>query len=141
MNDIDSIVKDDDAFILNTGSPHYVLFCNNISSIDVMRRGSEIRYSKKYTQEGINVNFVQFDNEIKMRTYERGVEDETDSCGTGAVAVALSAHKSKLVKESPILINTKGGDLIIDFEINKNQYTNVWLSGSVELIYSGEFVC
>ncbi len=141
MSNVDSVIKDNDSYIVNTGSPHFVSFVNSISDLDVKKMGAEIRYSEQFKKDGINVNFAQVSDGIKIRTYERGVENETYSCGTGAVAVALCVHKLNSFKQSPILIKTRGGELIIDFEFNNNQYINIWLRGPVELIYSGDFVC
>lgn len=141
MQDVHKIVSSDTFFILNTGSPHYVVFTDDISKIDVEKEGSLIRFSSQYQNEGINVNFVQVGKQLEIRTYERGVETETLSCGTGVVAAAISAHKAKKIQQSPILLKTQGGELIVEFQAQGNLYRNIWLRGPAELIFAGEFVC
>ena len=118
-----------------------VCFMKNINTIDVQEVGSAIRHSIKYKQEGINVNFVQIGNPPRIRTYERGVEGETLSCGTGAVAAALALHKIGEAEEHLIEITTNGGNLSVSFEPFNDIYRNIWLTGAVEIVYVGEFVC
>ncbi len=140
MQDVDSIIDLDNAFFANTGSPHYVGFCNDLKTYNVFENGSKIRYSEEFkNQNGTNVNFVEEigENELFVRTYERGVEDETYSCGTGVTASALIAHHSKNLK-SPISIKTIGGNLQVSFEINqKNNYFNIFLIGPAVKVFEG----
>jgi len=119
---------------INTGVPHYVLFVSDIETVDVMRLGQKYRFHKKFA-EGANVNFVQQlgENKIKVRTYERGVEEETLSCGTGSVASALIASQ-QLGCNSPVQVHTNGGVLTVQFNTN---WTDVTLIGEVEIIYEG----
>ncbi|MCF6351357.1 MAG: diaminopimelate epimerase [Flavobacteriaceae bacterium] len=126
---------------LDTGSPHYVTFTTNISKIDVYNKGKEIRNSKAYFKEGVNVNFVEQRNEntFKVRTYERGVEDETLSCGTGVTAVAIAAHKISKSKSKNIILETIGGKLEVSFEIKNGNYKNVFLKGLATLVFKGTF--
>lgn len=147
MNDITKVEKHRKYAILNTGSPHYVEFRKDIDTIDIKKEGAKIRYG--HSVEGINVNFVEklSDDSFKARTYERGVEDETYSCGTGAVAIAIAMHKMDKTTENHITIRTKGGDLQVSFEIKKKllglkkEYENIWLSGQAVLIYQGDILC
>lgn len=122
---------------LNTGSPHHILICDPEEQSDIVKQGREIRNSKTYSsQNGTNVNFAQLlQNEISIRTYERGVEDETLSCGTGATAVALMA--GKLGYESPVTIRTQGGLLSVSFKIQEGKFTDIWLAGPAEKVFEG----
>lgn len=126
--------------VVNTGSPHFVKFATDVKNIDVVETGREIRYSKEFKQEGINVNFVETVDEdgIFVRTYERGVEDETLSCGTGVTASALmSAHNDKGFNR--VEVRTPGGKLSVEFEkFDDQHFENIWLCGPAELVYKGE---
>lgn len=126
--------------ILDTGSPHFVKFANNVADIDVLETGREIRYSKKFEEDGINVNFVETIDEdgIFVRTYERGVEDETMSCGTGVTAAALmNAHNEKGFNR--VEVKTPGGSLSVEYnKIDDEHFDNIWLCGPAELVYKGE---
>ena len=140
MNDEVDIKKDGNAIILDTGSPHYVIEKDTIDTLDVKSEGSRIRYSRKYSKEGINVNFVQTGaDEIKVATYERGVEDETFSCGTGVTAAAIAINNEKSDKlSSPVLVRTKGGNLKVYFQqIGKSAYTDIWLKGPALRTFKG----
>lgn len=140
MNDVNEIEEHSSFVVLNTGSPHFVKFANDVDNIDVVETGREIRYSKKYMPNGINVNFVESTGEdsIFVRTYERGVEDETLSCGTGVTASALvSAHNSRGFNR--VDVKTPGGTLSVEFnKIDDTHFNNIWLCGPAELVYSGE---
>ncbi len=122
---------------LDTGSPHHVRFVNNVDGIDVLTEGRRIRNLSVYSgQNGTNVNFAQLlPDGIKMRTYERGVEDETLSCGTGATAVALIASQQGL--KSPVKLETEGGTLTVSFEHNDGFFENIWLAGPAEKVFDG----
>lgn len=139
MIDVKSITKHQNSSILNTGSPHYVVNVVDLQKVDVFEQGKEIRYSKEFALEGVNVNFVQQlqQNKIFVRTYERGVEDETLSCGTGVIASALiHCYKQGYNK---LEVKTLGGNLAVEFEkINENNYSNIWLSGNVNFVFKGE---
>ena len=100
----------------------------------------EIRYSERYKSEGVNVNFIEVvEDKLAVRTYERGVEDETFSCGTGVTAAALVANKKmdKFSSQNIIPIRTLGGDLQVSFQKNGNSYENIWLTGPATLVYEG----
>ncbi len=126
---------------LDTGSPHYVTFVKDNSTIDIVNEGSKIRYSEEFKPiGGTNVNFVQIidDKTIKMRTYERGVEDETLSCGTGAVASAISTA-IKQGYGNHFTVKVPGGELQVKFDMNENkQPCNIWLIGPAQFVFKGE---
>lgn len=125
---------------INTGVPHTVLFTQDIERVDVVRLGRMIRYHPLFAPHGTNVNFVRLENgsQISLRTYERGVEDETLACGTGAVASALISAFKGLV-QSPVSIKTRGGEVLtIYYEIEEGEVKKVFLEGEVHIIYEAE---
>ena len=126
---------------LDTGVPHTVLFVDDITLVDVQSQGSFVRYHEQFHPKGTNVNFVQVldENNILVRTYERGVEGETLSCGSGSTASALLAALKKGVK-SPVTVKTKGGErLKIYFEVGENEeLKNVYLEGQVRIVFTGK---
>ena len=141
FNDISKIEFDNDNMVIDSGSPHFIILNEKINDINIDYEARKIRNSKKYKSKGINVNFVAVDNAISMRTYERGVEAETLSCGTGAVATAVGLHYSKNIEDNIVQLNTKGGVLTVSFDEFNGCYKNIWLTGEVNLIYIGEFEC
>jgi diaminopimelate epimerase len=140
MQNVTDIQKLDNYVFLDTGSPHYVICKNEIDKLNVKQEGAKIRYSKPFSKEGTNVNFVEkVSNDIfAVRTYERGVEDETLSCGTGVTAVALAMNYIGKTKNNLITLNTKGGDLKVSFDKKGNSYSNVWLIGPATQVYKGD---
>ena len=143
FNDISIIEKNDYGLLINSGSPHLLIYKKNLDKIDIKELGSSIRYSKKFLKEGVNVNFIEhiYENKIKLRTYERGVEDETLSCGSGAVAAAVSVHYNALVKGfSEILIETLGGTLKVNFNFEEKTYNKIYLSGKAQKVFSGKIL-
>ena len=140
MQDVTKVDYHNGHMVLDTGSPHFVKFATNVGNIDVVETGREIRHSKQFEKEGINVNFVESIDEdgIFVRTYERGVEDETFSCGTGVTASALmSAHNENGFNR--VEVKTPGGRLSVEFEkIDDQHFENIWLCGPAELVYKGE---
>jgi diaminopimelate epimerase len=140
MKDVDKVKKKHGDFILNTGSPHYVKLVNDVMEMDIYKKGRDIRYSKDFEEEGINVNFVEQADEEKIivRTYERGVEDETYSCGTGVTAAALVCyHNENGFNE--VEVKTLGGSLSVEFDrMDDEHYTNIWLSGPAEKVFEGK---
>jgi diaminopimelate epimerase len=140
MKDVEGVEEKDGNWILNTGSPHYVKFVEQISLIDVESEGKKIRQSEPFTEKGINVNFVEKrSSRLHVRTYERGVEAETLSCGTGVTASAIASHFAKLSTQTNVTIKTPGGELEVSFENHtKGTYSNVWLSGEVAWVFSGQ---
>lgn len=130
-------VKQASGFFVNTGSPHYIEIVDDLNQINLTEIGPSM--SKDVISSiACNINFVQRDGEtFKMRTYERGVEKETLSCGTGAVAVALVLNQISSV-ESPITLNAKGGSLKVDFSFENEVYNNIVLTGPVKRVFQGE---
>ncbi len=139
MIDVDNIIQYGNDFVLNTGSPHYIKQVNELEALDVFTEGRSIRYNHEFSANGINVNFVCQANEfIKVRTYERGVEDETLSCGTGVTAAAL-AFASNGNGFNKINIETKGGKLTVEFnKIGPNIFNNIWLCGPAVFVFEGD---
>lgn len=142
MNDVNRIEINANHFILNTGSPHYVKHTRDVAEMDVKTNGSIIRHSKEFEKDGINVNFVETldDDRIYVRTYERGVEDETLSCGTGVTASALvSAHNDNGFNH--VDVKTQGGNLSVEFDKkDDDHFENIWLNGPAALIFKGEAI-
>ncbi len=140
MNDVSAIQEISDELFLDTGSPHHITFVDNLEKVDVKTIGKEIRYGAPYFDQGTNVNFVEQKdkNTFKVRTYERGVEDETLSCGTGVTAVAIASHKAKKTNTNNISLETLGGSLEVSFTVDNNIYKNVFLKGSAILVFKGE---
>ncbi|NBO50159.1 MAG: hypothetical protein EBU80_10645 [Chitinophagia bacterium] len=122
---------------MNTGSPHYIQYVENLDQLDVYHQGRAIRYNEEYKAEGINVNFVErLKDGIRIRTYERGVENETLSCGTGATAAALASADKDGTQTT--LVKVQGGELKIEFErISKNEFKNIWLMGPGLFVFTG----
>ncbi len=126
----------------DTGVPHVVHFVSDIDTIDVKGLGGSLRYHKEFSPEGANVDFVQVldAHTIKVRTYERGVEDETLACGTGVVASAVIASESEKL-DPPITVHTKGGErLTVYFDVVEGRFRNVYLEGAARLVYKGTTV-
>ena len=140
MQDVSEIKSIKDDFELNTGSPHYIVFVDNLENLNVFEEGRKIRYNNTYKKAGINVNFVQIINDkISVRTYERGVENETYSCGTGVTAVAIVCWSKNLISnKNKIEINTLGGLLELSLNENKNNYTSIWLKGQAIKSFTGQ---
>jgi diaminopimelate epimerase len=143
MQDVKNVELGDDYFYLNTGSPHYVKQVSDVENFDVLREGKKIRYSERFKEEGTNVNFIEkTENELFVRTYERGVEDETFSCGTGVTAAALvAAVKGISTGKNNCLVKTKGGMLEVTFEkVLEQNFYNIWLKGPALLVFKGTVV-
>jgi diaminopimelate epimerase len=139
MNDVEAVEKMDDAYILNTGSPHYVIFKPIQIEKEIIKAAHAIRYGPGFEEEGVNVNFVGIhdDTEIFVRTYERGVEDETLSCGTGVVAAAIATFLYQSKGRVEYNIVTRGGNLSVRFEARNDHFENIWLSGGAQFVFSG----
>jgi diaminopimelate epimerase len=139
MSDVHDVHNESGDFVLDTGSPHYVKFINDLDVLDVAKEGKHIRNSPKFKDNGINVNFVHIlnDHSIYVRTYERGVEDETWSCGTGVTASCLmAAHNESGFNE--VDVQTLGGKLTVEFErVNDKTYNNIWLIGPATYVFKG----
>lgn len=140
MNPVSWMELQEDHAVLNTGSPHYISLVTSLADYPVVERGREIRYSDKFP-EGINVNFVENENgRFMIRTYERGVEDETWACGTGATAAALAlVELNKTNGEKEITLQARGGPLTVRFERQgPGRYDQIWLCGGAVHIYEGQ---
>ena len=140
MNDVDMLVSHHGDYLVDTGSPHYVKLVPQLATLDVVKKGREIRYSREFEKEGVNVNFVeQLDepDKIFVRTYERGVENETLSCGTGVTAAALVCyHNENGFNE--VEVKTLGGRLYVEFDrVDDGKFRNIWLCGPAERVFAG----
>ena len=126
-------------YFLDTGSPHYVAFHKHVEDADLITMAHKVRYSEPYEQAGVNVNLVEIRKDgLFMRTYERGVEDETLSCGTGMVAAALAwAFRDPRIT-SPVNISAPGGKTKVHFEKNNSAYENIWLEGPAIESFKGQ---
>lgn len=140
MQDVPVVETYDTHLFLNTGSPHHVELVSNLTDFDVKVNGAKIRYGESYDATGSNVNFVEqlSENGFAVRTYERGVENETFSCGTGVTAVAIAMHKSGKTLAQEIVLNTMGGELKVRFDFINNGYQNIWLIGPALQVFKGE---
>ena len=141
MNDVSSIHEYNHDFVLNTGSPHYIKVSENVDQLDLVMEAQKIRFKEDFKKEGINVNFVEVrDDELFMRTYERGVEDETLSCGTGVTAAALVymdefSTEAAQTREGKVM--TRGGELRVICSKTENGYQDIWLCGPATKVYEG----
>ena len=146
MIDVKNVETGNDFYLLNTGSPHFIVFVEDLTDINVYENGREIRYSERFHTEGVNVNFVEIrkDGSLAVATYERGVEAETFSCGTGvtAAAIAFALKTSVDFTENTALsvpILTKGGQLEVRLQRDAaGIFQDIWLCGSAMQVYKGE---
>lgn len=137
MIDVDEVTIKENAVFAYTGTQHHVELVDDLNTFPVFEKGKEIRYS--YSDPGSNVNFVQQINEttFRVRTYEKGVENETLACGTGVTAVAIAMHKTNKTKSNLIALPVEGGDLEVAFKENNGVYTDVYLKGPATFIFKG----
>lgn len=138
MNDVSEIEEVFDGYSLDTGSPHYVKFVHGLENYPVFVDGRKMRHEKHFPK-GTNANYIEDkgNNSIALRTYERGVEEETLACGTGATAAALAASKKGY--KSPLTIFAQGGILTVEFKSNASGgFTDIYLIGPAKLVYEGE---
>ena len=140
MLDVNQVEQHPQHVFLDTGSPHHVELVSNLEEKDIKMDGAKIRYGELYNEAGSNVNFVMKNSEsnFSVRTYERGVEDETLSCGTGVTAVAIAMNYIGGTTLNEITLETQGGPLIVHFDKNEGAYRNVWLVGPAEQVFKGE---
>ena len=141
MQDVSEIQGIDGGLVMDTGSPHYVKMVDDLDRLDVNKEGRKIRNSGSFKKKGINVNFVLDAAQLQVRSYERGVEAETFSCGTGVVAAAIAMHYANCIQDEVIEVKTKGGSLNVSFQEFNGSYQNIWLSGEASMVYVGEFEC
>lgn len=139
MIDVSEIEVKNNSVYAYTGTQHHVTLVENLEKYPILQKGREIRHS--YPEPGANVNFVEQINNhtFKVRTYEKGVEDETLACGTGVTAVAIAMHATKKTADSLISLPVLGGQLQVSFDENKGKYTNVFLKGPAEFVFKGVF--
>jgi diaminopimelate epimerase len=140
MRDVLNVKTVDQGYFLNTGSPHLVIFETAIDTLDVYQLGRKYRYDKAYT-EGTNVNFIEFKEDgIKVRTYERGVENETLSCGTGVTASAIASFLHSKNITNKVKVETTGGNLLVDFTAHESNtlFKDIHLTGPAEEVFEGE---
>ena len=138
MGDVNNIEISESSIFMNTGSPHHIEMVSGIDGYEVFSKGKEIRYGI-YGEEGANVNFVeQVETDIfSVRTYERGVEDETYSCGTGVTAVAIAMYETNVTSKNKVILKTPGGQLQVQFEKRNGKYENIYLNGPAKQIFKG----
>jgi diaminopimelate epimerase len=139
MIDIDKIDVFDNHIFLNTGSPHHISFKEHIDDLNVKELGAKIRYGAPYFNEGSNINFAEqiSSNLFKVRTYERGVEDETLACGTGVTAVAIAANISNKTTSNAIKLEVLGGNLEVSFIRDGNTFNTIFLKGPAQFVFKG----
>jgi len=142
MKDVDTVKIESGYTFLNTGSPHHVMLVDKLDNFDVKGKGAEIRYSGLYGKAGSNVNFVNqvSEDHFRLRTYERGVEDETFSCGTGATAAAIAMNAIGKTNSHVVHLDVEGGQLEVSFDkVNDGaSYANVFLKGPATFVFQGE---
>jgi diaminopimelate epimerase len=138
MNDVTGPKLINNNYFLNTGSPHYVIFTNQVSALDVFAEGKRLRWSEAFKPGGTNVNFAEVENDgIYVRTFERGVEDETLSCGTGVTASAIASVLTGHFDRGPVNVRTRGGNLRVEFEVKGDEITDIWLRGPATFVFEG----
>jgi diaminopimelate epimerase len=141
MNDVSEIESGKGYYFLNTGSPHYVTFTTHLAELDVVAAGREIRNNDRFRSQGTNVNFVEDSSELLfVRTYERGVENETLACGTGVVASVITAclrrGGDKISYTVPVKV--MGGLLQVSLKRNGSAFTDIWLDGPATYVFRGQ---
>lgn len=138
MNDVKEVKKLASDYFINTGSPHFIQFVSDVKSVPVFEEGKKIRYSENFKPSGTNVNFVELlvNNSIFVRTYERGVENETLSCGTGVTAAVLASSFRKY--SSPVAVKTLGGELSVEFNLRHDgSFADIFLIGPAKMVFEG----
>lgn len=143
MQDVSQLDMQNGAVVLDTGSPHYVQLVDTLSSLAIKKEGAKIRYSEAYRAAGINVNFLQKqeNTSFAIRTYERGVENETLACGTGAVAGALAMHHlGETAGARQVEMHALGGSLKVEFDFHDGHYSQIYLEGAATFVFSGSII-
>jgi diaminopimelate epimerase len=126
------------SYFLNTGSPHYVVFTEGVEHMDVFNEGKKLRWAPEFAPGGTNVNFVEIINgTLHLRTFERGVEDETLACGTGITASAIASVLSGRFVSAPVKVSARGGNLKVEFDVKDGNVTHIWLTGPATFVYEG----
>lgn len=138
MIDVVNVEEGEDYVYMDTGSPHYVKFENNLEALDLNEEARKVRYNDRFKAKGTNVNFIDLKEDVlHIRTYERGVEDETLACGTGVTAAVLSAYHKNKTQANAVKVKAKGGFLKVNFERAENGYKNIWLQGPADFVFKG----
>jgi diaminopimelate epimerase len=139
MGDVDEIIVNEQSVFANTGTQHHVEMVANLDNFPVVEKGKKIRYS--YSEPGSNVNFVEQinTNTFRVRTYEKGVENETLACGTGVTAVAIAMHKTNKTTSNLVYLPVEGGRLEVSFIEDHGVYKNVYLNGPATFVFKGSF--
>jgi diaminopimelate epimerase len=139
MIDVEDVKITPEYVFMNTGSPHHIQLVEDLEHYNVKENGASIRYGELYGKQGSNINFVKKIDEttFSLRTYERGVEDETLACGTGATAVAIAMNALGETKANSIDLNVEGGKLVVSFDKKDGHFTNVFLKGPAEFVFKG----
>lgn len=128
----------DNNYYLDTGSPHYIIFTEDIENTDVFSKGRSLRYKRQLFPKGSNIDFVEIQhNSIYVRTYERGVENETLSCGTGVTASAIATYLKTNKIQTHWKVKTKGGELLVNFDEEDNKFKNIKLTGPAINVFNG----
>lgn len=146
LADVSNVPANLNTYVLNTGSPHFVKFVDNVDALDLLNEAHAIRYNNDYKTEGININFVEIlgNQSIKVRTYERGVENETLSCGTGVTASAIAYIRNQNIESAnnnfEVSVQTPGGLLKVSFfySLLRRHFEQVTLIGPATLVFNGE---
>ncbi len=139
MQPVQSVEVGKGYYIMDTGSPHYVTFVEDLSDLDIVQSGRAIRYADRFRETGINVNFVEEDaSSLEVNTYERGVEDETLSCGTGVTAAALAHALNQQLEKGHVKVQTKGGSLTVKFKKDPAGFKDIWLCGPAVEVFQGK---
>jgi diaminopimelate epimerase len=139
MADVNNYKIINGSYFLNTGSPHYVVFTEGVEKMDVFNEGKKLRWAPEFAPGGTNVNFVEIINDtLHLRTFERGVEDETLACGTGITASAIASVLSGRFVSAPVKVMAKGGNLKVEFDVKDAKVTNIWLTGPATFVFEGE---
>lgn len=140
MHDVPSYEQIGQDLFINTGSPHYIISSEGVNNIEIVSEAHKIRYNSRFKDEGVNVNFIELKNEIlHIRTYERGVENETLSCGTGVTAAALAQHIINGKHEGSFnqKVKSMGGDLEVSFKLDSNGFSDIYLKGPATFVFNG----
>jgi diaminopimelate epimerase len=138
MADVNNYKIINGSYFLNTGSPHYVVFTEGVEKMDVFNEGKKLRWAPEFAPGGTNVNFVEIINDtLHLRTFERGVEDETLACGTGITASAIASVLSGRFVNAPVKVKARGGNLKVGFDLKDGKVTNIWLTGPATFVFEG----
>ncbi len=138
MSNVNEYKIIDENYFINTGSPHYVVFANNIDKIDVNEEGKKLRWAPEFAPGGTNVDFVETNNNgLYIRTFERGVEEETLACGTGVTASAIASVLKGHFDTGSVNVKARGGNLKVDLKINDGKVSNIWLTGPATFVFGG----